>query len=38
MVNKIKKKKTMPKLTPQQQKRHILHEKEERANIDEKIE
>jgi hypothetical protein len=28
----------MPKLAPQQQKRNIHHKKEERANIDEKIE
>jgi hypothetical protein len=38
MVNKLEKRKTMPKLAPQQQKRHIHHKKEERINIDEKIE
>jgi hypothetical protein len=38
MVNKLEKRKTMPKLAPQQQKRHIHHKKEERTNIDEKIE
>jgi hypothetical protein len=38
MVNKLKKGRTVPKLTPQQQKRHIHYKKEERANIDEKIE
>jgi hypothetical protein len=38
MVNKFEKGKTMPKLAPQQQKRHIHHKKEERVNIDKKIE
>jgi hypothetical protein len=38
MVNKLEKGKIMPKLAPQQQKRHIHHKKEERTNIDEKIE
>jgi hypothetical protein len=38
MMNKLEKWKTMAKLAPQQQKRHIHHKKEERTNIDEKIE
>jgi hypothetical protein len=38
MVNNLEKGKIVPKLAPQQQKRHIHHKKEERANIDEKIE
>jgi hypothetical protein len=38
MVNKVEKKKIMSKLAPQQQKKPIHHKKEERANIDEKIE
>jgi hypothetical protein len=38
MVNKLEKGKTMPKLAPQQQKKPINHKKEERTNIDEKIE
>jgi hypothetical protein len=38
MVNKLDKEKTVPKLTHQQQKKPINHKKEERANIDEKIE
>jgi hypothetical protein len=38
MVNKLEKGKIVSKLDPQQQKRHIHHKKEERANIDEKIE
>jgi hypothetical protein len=38
MVNNLEKGKTMPKLAPQQQKKAIHHKKEERANIDEKIE
>jgi hypothetical protein len=38
MVNKLKKEKIMPKLVPQQQMRPTHHKKEERANIDEKIE
>jgi hypothetical protein len=38
MVNKFMKGKIMPKLAPKQQKKLIHHKKEERANIDEKIE
>jgi hypothetical protein len=39
MVNKLEKeKKIVPKLAPHQQKKAIHHKKEERANIDEKIE
>jgi hypothetical protein len=38
MVNKNEKGKTVHKLTPQQQMRPTHHKKEERANIDEKIE
>jgi hypothetical protein len=38
MVNKVEKRKILPKLAPQQQKKDIHHKKEERANIDEKIE
>jgi hypothetical protein len=38
MVNKLEKGKTVPKLTSQQQMRPTHHKKEERANIDEKIE
>jgi hypothetical protein len=38
MVNKLEKGKTVSKLAPQQQKKSINHKKEERANIDEKIE
>jgi hypothetical protein len=38
MVNKFEKGKTVPKLAPQQQKRHTHHKIEERANIIEKIE
>jgi hypothetical protein len=38
MVNKVEKKKIMSKIAPQQQKKPIHHKKEERANIDEKIE
>jgi hypothetical protein len=38
MVNKPEKGKTVPMLAPQQQKKTINHKKEERANIDEKIE
>jgi preprotein translocase subunit SecG len=38
MVNKLEKEKTVAKLAPQQQKKVIHHKKEERANIDEKIE
>jgi hypothetical protein len=37
-VNKLEKGKIVPKLAPQQQKKAIHHKKEERANIDEKIE
>jgi hypothetical protein len=38
MVNNLEKRKIVPKLPHQQQKRHIHHKKEEGANIDEKIE
>jgi hypothetical protein len=38
MVNELEKGKTEPKFAPQQQKRPTHHKKEERANIDEKIE
>jgi hypothetical protein len=38
MVNKLEKEKTISKLAPQQQKRHIHYKKEEIANIDKKIE
>jgi hypothetical protein len=38
MVNKIEKRKIVPKLAPQQQNKAIHHKKEERADIDEKIE
>jgi glycerol-3-phosphate cytidylyltransferase-like family protein len=38
MVNKLEKERTMPKLAPQLQKKPTHHKKEERANIDEKIE
>jgi hypothetical protein len=38
MVNKLEKGRTMPKLSPQQQKKPTHYKKEERANIDEKIE
>jgi hypothetical protein len=38
MVNMFEKGKIMPKLAPQQQKRPIHHKKEERTNIDKKIE
>jgi hypothetical protein len=38
MVNKLEKEKTVPKLVPQQQMKPTHHKKEERANIDEKIE
>jgi hypothetical protein len=38
MVNKFKKGKTVPKLSPQQQMKPTHHKKEERANNDEKIE
>jgi hypothetical protein len=38
MVNKFEKGRTMPKLAPQHQNKPTRHKKEERANIDEKIE
>jgi hypothetical protein len=38
MVNKPEKEKTVTKLAPQQQMKPTHHKKEERANIDEKIE
>jgi hypothetical protein len=38
MVNKLEKGKTVSKLAPQQQMKPIHHKKEEKANIDEKIE
>jgi hypothetical protein len=38
MMNKLEKGKIVPKFAPQQQKKHIHHRKDERANIDEKIE
>jgi hypothetical protein len=38
MMNKLEKGKIVPKLAPQQEKRHIHHKKVGRANIDEKIE
>jgi hypothetical protein len=38
MVNKLEKGKTIPKFVPQQQMKSTHHKKEERANIDEKIE
>jgi hypothetical protein len=38
MVNELEKGRTMPKLAPQQQMKPTHHKKEERANIDEKIE
>jgi hypothetical protein len=38
MVNKLEKGRTVPKLAPQHQKKPTHHKKEERANIDEKIE
>jgi polyribonucleotide nucleotidyltransferase len=38
MVSKLEKGRTMPKLAPQHQKKHNHHNKEERANIDEKSE
>jgi glycerol-3-phosphate cytidylyltransferase-like family protein len=38
MVNKLEKGKFVPKFAPQQQKRATHHKKEERENIDEKIE
>jgi hypothetical protein len=37
MVNKLEKGRTVPKLAPQHQKKHTHHKKEEKANIDEKI-
>jgi hypothetical protein len=38
MVNKLEKGRTVPKVAPQHQKKLTHHKKEERANIDEKIE
>jgi hypothetical protein len=38
MVNKLEKGRTVSKLTPRHQKKHIHHKKEERVNIDENIE
>jgi hypothetical protein len=38
MVNNLEKEKTVSNLAPQQQKKPIHHKKEERANINEKIE
>jgi hypothetical protein len=38
MMNKLEKGKIVPKLAPQQKKKHIHHKKVGRANIDEKIE
>jgi cation transport ATPase len=38
MVNMLEKGRTVPKLAPQHQKKHTHHKKEERANINEKIE
>jgi hypothetical protein len=38
MVNKVEKGRTVPKVAPQHQKKPTHHKKEERANIDEKIE
>jgi hypothetical protein len=38
MVNKLEKGRTVPKLAPQHQKKHTHDKKEERTNIDEKIE
>jgi hypothetical protein len=38
MVNKLENGRTMPRLAPQQQMKPTHHKKEERANIDEKIE
>jgi hypothetical protein len=38
MVSKIEKGKTVPKLSPQHQKKPTHHKKEERANIDQKCE
>jgi hypothetical protein len=38
MVNKLEKGKIVPKVASQQSKKPIHHKKEERANIDEKIE
>jgi hypothetical protein len=38
MLNKLEKGKTVPKFAPRQQKRPTHHKKEERVNIDEKIE
>jgi hypothetical protein len=38
IVNKLENGRTVPKLAPQHQKKPTHHKKEERANIDEKIE
>jgi hypothetical protein len=38
MVNKLENGRTVPKLAPQHQKKPTHHKKEEKANIDEKIE
>jgi hypothetical protein len=38
MVNKLEKGKTMPNLASQQQVKHTQHKKQEKANVDEKIE
>jgi hypothetical protein len=38
IVNKLEKGKTVPKLVPQQKMKCTHHKKEERANIDKKIE
>jgi hypothetical protein len=38
MVNKLEKEKTVPKLASQQQVKPTQHKKQEKANIDEKIE
>jgi hypothetical protein len=38
MVNKLEKGRTMSKIAPKQGKKHTHHKKEEKGNIDEKIE
>jgi hypothetical protein len=38
MVNKLEKRKIMPKLAPQQQMKYTHHKKEENANIDKNVE
>jgi hypothetical protein len=38
MMNKLEKGRTVPKLAPQHQKKHTHHKKEEKTNIDKKIE